>query len=77
MPKMELPDLPKSRPEIWRLAMYLHGLFSKEAWVIADKAGWYRIALGVHNEVYRQNSPYLAHEIPLEARVIAFNNEQE
>lgn len=68
--EMRLPELPKSRPEIWRLAIFLHKKFSKESWVIADKVGWYRIALEIHNEVYRQSSPHLQHNIPIEAAVI-------
>ncbi len=77
MYEMKLQDRPKSRPGIWRLAKFLHAQFSKEAWVIADKAGWYMTALAIHNEVYRQGSPYLAHDIPPEAYGFSFNNEQE
>lgn len=76
MYEMKLPDLPKSRPGIWRLAKFLHARFSQEAWVVADKAGWYMTALVIHNEVYRQESPYLAHDIPMEAFAFRFNPEQ-
>ncbi len=68
--KMKLPPRPKSRPDIWRIAMYLHAKFSSEAWAVADTVGWYRAALAVHNEVFRQSSPYLEHPTPPEAWAI-------
>lgn len=77
MLEMKLAELPKSRPEIWRLAIYLNAMFSNGGWAAADKIGWYKTALKIHNEVFRNMSPHLAHEIPIEAQVIAFNNEQE
>ncbi len=70
--KMQYRDLPKSRPEIWRLAKWLHGKIVKDdiQWAVADKVGWYDFALSVHNEVFRQSSPYLDHEMPMEAMII-------
>ena len=71
--EMRLPDRPKSRPEIWRLAMFLHARFGKATdWPVADKAGWYRAAHQIHDEVYRQTSPNLAHDIPPEAWAFEF-----
>jgi len=56
------------RPEIWRLAKWLHAKFAKASdWPVADKHGWYQIALDVHNEVYRNASPHLRHERPIES----------
>jgi hypothetical protein len=57
-----------SRPEIWRLAIFLQAKFSKASdWAIADKFGWYDAAREVYEETYRCNSPHVKQQVPIEA----------
>ena len=58
------------RPEIWRLAKWLQARFGIATdWPACDKHGWYQTALDVHNEVYRNGSPHVQHDIPVEAQI--------